>query len=143
MSSVINVDENQLYEAHLSGLRDHWDSTLERHGFDGAWICAGDQDMYLFDDHGPQFKPNPHLAQWFAPNAIPPGTLLWLSPGQIPTLLLEQSEDYWHAKPQPPQGIDAQVNLVSFDSIEALTSGAAEFAKGAKRVAVIWSSVGG
>jgi Xaa-Pro dipeptidase len=84
-----------LYADHLDTLQERTDRALAQHGFDALAIYGGRPYMQFLDDQPYPFKTNPHFKHWVPSNDASECWLLY-RPGNRPTLLFLQPEDYWH-----------------------------------------------
>ena len=95
------TDGYSLYRAHIDELRRRYDTALAACGLDAVVIAAGiPAEVFLDDQHLP-FKANPHLLQW-GPLREHPGSVLIVSGGQTPRLLVYTPTDFWHRIPPVP-----------------------------------------
>ena len=97
----MNPASLHLYRRHLETLAPQWAAALGAEDFDAALVAAGAPRNYLFDDHAPVFRPNPHFALWF-PHDRCEHALLLIAPGQRPRLFYLQPADYWHLPQKAP-----------------------------------------
>ena len=98
----MNPASLQLYRHHLETLAPRWAAALAAENFDAVLVAAGAPRNYLFDDHAPAFRPNPHFALWF-PHDRCEHALLLIAPGERPRLFYLQPDDYWHLPQQAPE----------------------------------------
>jgi Xaa-Pro dipeptidase len=85
----------KLFADHLKVVRARTDRALRQHGFDSLAIFAGRAPMQFLDDQSYPFKANPHFKSWVPLTDAAECWLLY-RPGERPTLLFYQPEDYWH-----------------------------------------------
>ena len=98
----VNPASEQLYRSHLDALAPRWAAALEAENLDAVLVAAGAPRNYLFDDHAPFFRPNPHFALWF-PQERCEHAILLIAPGKRPRLFYLQPDDYWHLPQQAPE----------------------------------------
>jgi Xaa-Pro dipeptidase len=101
MTAAATVDH--LFPAHLASLTRRTDRALAAIGADALVIGAGFPALKFLDDQSAAFAVNPHFKAW-APVLDAPGSFIVYRPGQTPTLLFHQPEDYWHKPPTLPTG---------------------------------------
>jgi len=92
---------NTGYPAHVKTLRERYDIALERSGYDAVVIAAGHPHAIFLDDQHLPFKANPHLLQW-GPLHEHPGSVLLVTQGETPQLLVYMPTDFWHRVPPVP-----------------------------------------
>ena len=92
---------DRLYPAHLAALTEHADRALIASRCDALVIGAGELKYRYLDDTTEHFIANPQFRAW-VPVTDAPGSYLIYVPGQKPTLLFHQPEDYWHKPPSLP-----------------------------------------
>jgi Xaa-Pro dipeptidase len=85
----------KLFADHLDTLRKRIDTALAQQKFDTLAIFAGRAPMQFLDDQSYPFKANPHFKQWVPLRETAECWLIY-RPGDRPTLLFLQPEDYWH-----------------------------------------------
>lgn len=107
------------YAKHLDILSHRWRDALAAGGFAAVLVAAGRPRHYLFDDQGPNFRPNPQFAHWL-PSRQCEGAALLFKPGQRPKLYFHQPQDYWHSPPQLPDWAEAHFDLAIFSDAEIL-----------------------
>lgn len=96
-------DLASLYPAHLETVKSLYAEALATSGYDAVIIHGGALRYAFLDDHAYPFRMNPHLKYWL-PVLDNPNCFLLYEPGQTPTLLFFQPEDFW-LKPAPaPSG---------------------------------------
>ena len=131
----------QQYQSHLEALAPQWAAALEAEAFDAVMVAAGAPRNYLFDDHGPVFRPNPHFALWF-PHEHCENALLLIAPGRRPQLFFHQPTDYWYLPQRLPEWAEAYFDLVVHPSTEALRRAASKAAATLGKVAAIGEGSG-
>ena len=94
---------DQLYVPHLRTLMQRTDVALAATGFDALVIRAGSPPVQFLDDQDYPFKVNPHFKAW-VPIVDNPRSILIYVPGQKPTVLFYQPNDFWHKPGKLPQG---------------------------------------
>ena len=106
---------DQLYAAHLGLLMSRADRSLERSGFDALVVHAGRPPLQFLDDQDYPYKVNPQFKAW-VPIIDNPRCILVYRPGNRPTVLFYQPNDYWH-KPAalPAAAWTGSVNLITMD----------------------------
>ena len=124
------------YQPHLETLAWQWTAALEAEDFDAVMIAAGAVRNYLFDDQGPAFQPNPHLALWFPHERCEHAILLFV-PGTRPRLFFHQPSDYWTLPQQAPQWADTYFDVTVYEDTHALFAAARTEAARLGRVACI------
>jgi Xaa-Pro dipeptidase len=96
-------DLDQLYPAHVAALQGRAARALAAVDC-GALVVGSGQVRYRFlDDAADPFTVNPHFKAWVPVLDAPGSFLVWV-PGQRPTLLFHQPQDYWHKPPTLPTG---------------------------------------
>src|SRR4051794_32159871 len=85
----------KLFADHLDTLRKRIDTALAQQKFDTLAIFASRAPMQFLDDQSYPFKANPHFKQWVPLRETAECWLIY-RPGDRPTLLFHQPEDYWH-----------------------------------------------
>ncbi len=106
---------DQLYAAHLDRLMRRTDRSLEASGFEALVIHAGRAPIQFLDDQDYPFKVNPQFKAW-VPITDNPRCILVYSPGNRPTVLFYQPNDFWHKSATLPAAAwTAEVNLVAMD----------------------------
>jgi Xaa-Pro dipeptidase len=93
---------DQLYVQHLQTLAQRTDQSLATGGFDALVIHAGSPPTQFLDDQDYPYKVNPHFKAW-VPIVDNPRCVLVYSPGNKPTVLFYQPNDYWHKPPRMPE----------------------------------------
>ncbi len=124
------------YKAHLETIESQWETALAATQFDAVIVAAGAPRNYLFDDHAPTFRANPHLALWF-PFEQAENSALLVVPGERPKLYFYQPKDYWHLPPEAPTWAESAFDMKTFDSVDALHSALLNDAQGHNKVAYI------
>ena len=132
----MNPAGEQRYRRHLQLLAPQWEAALEAEGFDAVLVAAGAPRNYLFDDHAPAFRPNPHFALWF-PHGGCEHALLLIAPGQRPRLFFLQPDDYWHLPQEAPDWAGACFDLAVHSGLDDLRDAALAAAAGFGSVACI------
>ena len=100
------------YAQHLAQLQEQAEAALARCGFDALVIASGIEKYAFLDDRPYLFQPNPHFKHWLPLGAHPYSWLI-VRPGQKPTVIYYQPDDYWHVPPSSPEGEwVAQVELL-------------------------------
>jgi Xaa-Pro dipeptidase len=103
---------DQLYEPHLTALMQRTDRSLARSGFDALVVHAGRPPLQFLDDQDYPFKVNPQFKVW-VPIIDNPRCILVYRPGDRPTVLFYQPNDFWHKPAKLPTAAwTAQINLV-------------------------------
>jgi Xaa-Pro dipeptidase len=97
----MNSAADALFADHLSTLARRADRALEASGQKALVLAAGEPQWQFLDDQPYPFKVNPHFMA-FAPLREAPGSAVVYRPGERPTLLFHQPEDYWHKPPSLP-----------------------------------------
>jgi Xaa-Pro dipeptidase len=85
----------KLFADHIAALQKRTDAALARQQFDSLAIFAGQAPLLFLDDQSYPFKANPHFKHWVPLKDAAECWLLY-RPGNRPTLLFLQPEDYWH-----------------------------------------------
>jgi Xaa-Pro dipeptidase len=102
---------DQLYAAHLATLMRRADRALAASGFDALVIHAGRPPVLFLDDQDYPYKVNPQFKAW-VPIVDNPRCILVYRPGDRPTVLFYQPNDYWHKPAKLPAAPwTAAVNL--------------------------------
>ena len=92
-----------LYREHLQVMMRRADRVLAACGFDALVVHAGSAPTQFLDDQDYPYKVNPHFKAW-VPITDNSRSVLIYRPGNKPTVLFHQPDDFWH-KPTPmPQG---------------------------------------
>ncbi len=92
-----------LYREHLQVMMRRADRVLAACGFDAMVVHAGSASTQFLDDQDYPYKVNPHFKAW-VPITDNSRSVLIYRPGNTPTVLFHQPDDFWH-KPTPmPQG---------------------------------------
>jgi Xaa-Pro dipeptidase len=103
---------DQLYASHLTTLMQRTDRALAHSGFDALVVCAGRPPVQFLDDQDYPFKVNPQFKAW-VPVIDNPRCILVYKPGERPTVLFYQPNDFWHKPAKLPTAPwTAQVNLI-------------------------------
>jgi Xaa-Pro dipeptidase len=122
---------DQLYAAHLATLMRRADRALALSGFDALVIHAGRPPLLFLDDQDYPYKVNPQFKAW-VPIVDNPRCILVYKPGNRPTVLFYQPNDYWHKPAKLPAAPwTAAVNLLAMED----DSKAASYWDGLGRVA--------
>lgn len=132
----MEIQLEQLYQAHLDALASHWQTALADNQQDAAILWAGHTENFLFDDQGPMFRANPHLLHWF-PHTDCEHAALLVRPGQQAKLYLWQPEDYWHLPPEVPAWCGAHFDVETYPTVAALEQALARDCAGTNRLASI------
>jgi Xaa-Pro dipeptidase len=104
---------DDLYQEHLQTVIRRTDESLAVAGFDALVVHAGVPPTLFLDDQAYPFKVNPHFKAW-VPIVDNPHCLLIHRPGQRPTVLFHQPNDFWHKPASLPDGAwTHEVDLVS------------------------------
>ncbi|MEA3159905.1 MAG: Xaa-Pro dipeptidase [Gammaproteobacteria bacterium] len=103
---------DQLYAPHLTALMRRTDRALAQSGFDALVVHAGRPPLQFLDDQDYPFKVNPQFKVW-VPIIDNPRCILVYTPGERPTILFYQPDDFWHKPAKLPTAAwtDA-VNLI-------------------------------
>jgi Xaa-Pro dipeptidase len=113
---------DQLYPAHLSTLMRRTDRSLEQCGFDALVIHAGRPPVLFLDDQDYPYKVNPQFKAW-VPILDNPRCVLVYSPGDRPTVLFHQPNDFWHKPAKLPTAAwTTAVNIVPVDDESKATA---------------------
>jgi Xaa-Pro dipeptidase len=106
---------DQLYGAHLAALMQRTDRALAHSGFDALVIFSGRPPLQFLDDQDYPYKVNPQFKAW-VPIIDNPRCVLVYRPGNRPTVLFYQPNDFWH-KPAtlPTAAWTGQVDLIVMD----------------------------
>jgi Xaa-Pro dipeptidase len=99
----MNDDLAQAYPLHLATLRQRADAVLEAAGRDHLVIPAGHPIGKHLDDMDYPFAVHPSFKHW-VPLLDAPGSWIVYTPGEKPTLIFLQPQDFWHVVPQDPSG---------------------------------------
>ena len=118
------TDTAALYQAHLAELRRRYDAALEQCGYTTVVIAAGEPHGVFLDDQHLPFKPNFHLLQW-GPLREHPGSVLIVTGGETPRLLVHAPSDFWHSIPPVPalfsdSGLDIDIVKERQSIVEAV-----------------------
>lgn len=132
----MNAVTQKHYQDHLRALESQWAAALEAASFDAVLVAAGAPRNYLFDDHAPVFRPNPHFALWFPHEPCQEAILLHV-PGHRPKIFFHQPADYWTLPQQAPDWAAAYFDLAVFADTETLQAAAGAATTGLGRVAFI------
>ena len=92
-----------LFPAHLAAMQQRATRALEAAGHSALVVAAGLPQLRYADDLHYPYVADAHFRAW-APLGDAPGSFLVFVPGNRPTLLFHQSEDYWHQPPALPRG---------------------------------------
>lgn len=108
-----------LFGEHLAEIGASTAMALDRHGFDGLILHAGEPlDLFLDDQHYP-FKTHPPFKRW-APLLDAPGSLVLVRPGLKPKLIFRVATDFWYQAARLPQsGWPEHFEVVEVTSDEA------------------------
>src|SRR5277367_531992 len=99
---VSDLSLDQLYPAHLATLMRRTDCALSASGFDALVVYAGRPPLQFLDDQDYPYKVNPQFKVW-VPIVDNPRCVLIYSPGEPPTILFYQPNDFWHKPARVPQ----------------------------------------
>ena len=103
---------DQLYAPHLAALMRRTDRSLAQSGFDALVVFAGRPPLQFLDDQDYPFKVNPQFKVW-VPIIDNPRCILVYRPGDRPTVLFYQPNDFWHKPAEvPTTPWTAAVNLI-------------------------------
>ncbi len=107
-------EPQQHYAQHIAELQRRYDQALTACGYDRLIIAAGHPHPVFQDDQHLPYKANPWLLQW-GPLTEHPGSVLLVSPGQTPRLLVHAPTDYWYRVPAVPDllnsgGLDIELH---------------------------------
>ncbi len=106
---------DQQYAAHLATLMRRTDRSLSASGFDALVVFAGRPPLQFLDDQDYPYKVNPQFKAW-VPIVDNPRCILVYSPGDRPTVLFFQPNDYWHKPAKLPTAAwTAAVNLIAME----------------------------
>ena len=105
---------------HLRVLQERWQTAMQKHGYQGVLLSAGDAQYYFQDDQGPRFKASPYFSQWVPPEFISPQALLFLQPNERAKLYLPQPTDYWHAVPKLPNFLEPFLDIIVEKEVTSL-----------------------
>jgi Xaa-Pro dipeptidase len=104
---------DELFAPHLTTLMRRTDASLAATGFDALVIHAGRPPIQFLDDQDYPYKVNPQFKAW-VPIVDNPRCILVYSPGNRPTVLFHQPDDFWHKPAKLPQEPwTAAVDLIS------------------------------
>ena len=103
---------DQLYAPHVAALMRRTDRSLAQSGFDALVVLAGRPPLQFLDDQDYPFKVNPQFKVW-VPIIDNPRCILVYRPGDRPTVLFYQPNDFWHKPAKVPTAPwTAAVNLI-------------------------------
>jgi len=91
-----------LYADHLREMTARADRALAAQGYDALVIASGSPKYLYLDDNSYPYKPNPRYRAW-----LPDGTsdcFVIYRPGDRPSLVFHQPDDYWYLPPALPEG---------------------------------------
>lgn len=88
-------DLSRLYPAHLAEVARRTTDALQRSGFEGVVLQAGEALGLFVDDQHYPYKAHPPF-KWWVPLLDAPGSLLHFQPGQRPRLLFFVATDFWY-----------------------------------------------
>jgi len=128
------------YLQHVAQIQQRWETALASNRFDAALVAAGARQNYFLDDQAPPFRANPHFSQWLDASGCEHAMLL-IQPGHKPTLFFHQQRDYWHQPPAVPD-LAGAIDIVIFDTLDALVDGACRAVERQNRTALIGDSSG-
>ncbi len=98
-----NPKLGRLYGEHLETVKARYDDALEKSGAAHAVVFSGAPRYAFLDDNTYPFRANPHFVGWL-PVTTAPFSYIVYTPGEKPTLIYFQPEDYWHVVPATPDG---------------------------------------
>jgi Xaa-Pro dipeptidase len=78
------------------------DRALAAQGYDGLIVASGSLRYLYLDDNSYPFKPNPRYRSW-VPDGTPDCFMVY-RPGDRPSLVFHQPDDYWYLPPALPEG---------------------------------------
>lgn len=128
------------YLQHVAQIQQRWETALAANRFDAALVLAGARQNYFLDDQAPPFRANPHFSQWLDASGCEHAMLL-IQPGHKPKLFFHQQRDYWHQPPAVPD-LAGAIDIVVFDTLDALVDGACSAVERQNRTALIGESSG-
>jgi Xaa-Pro dipeptidase len=112
---VSDSNLDQLFTPHLATLMRRTDRALAQYGFDALVVYAGRPPLQFLDDQDYPFKVNPQFKVW-VPIIDNPRCILVYKPGDRPTVLFHQANDFWHKPAKLPTAAwTSQVNLIVMD----------------------------
>jgi len=127
MDDATTVDG--LFSQHIAHLQGVAQAALDAVGAPALVVGAGFPKYRFLDDQTHPFVANPHF-QWWVPVGHAPGSFVLVRPGQRPTVVFHQPEDYWHKPPESLQGgwleaVDVVVIRRPADARQHMPSGSA------------------
>lgn len=93
----------ELFHQHLRTVQKHYADAMQADHYEQILIYAGRAKRQFLDDMEYPFKVNPHFKGW-VPLLEHPDSFILYTPGQKPTLVYYQPDDFWHRTPQAPSG---------------------------------------
>jgi Xaa-Pro dipeptidase len=106
---------DQLFAAHLATVMRRTDRALAQNGFDALVVFSGRPPLLFLDDQDYPFKVNPQFKVW-VPIIDNPRCVLVYKPGDRPTVLFHQPNDFWHKPAKAPTAAwAAHVELIVMD----------------------------
>ena len=91
------------FGAHIEAVCKRTAQALDRCGYAGLLVHAGDLLPVFEDDRTYPFEANAPFKVW-VPLSDAPGSFVWFVPGATPRLIIERPADYWHKPTDLPQG---------------------------------------
>lgn len=89
------------YLEHLRSVGRHTELALQRAGFEGVILHAGEPPGLFEDDQHYPYKAHPTF-KWWVPLLDAPGSLLLVRPGRTPRLIVQVATDFWYLPNQLP-----------------------------------------
>ncbi len=108
-----------LYKTHLQKLQSGWEQAMSETGFETIFVTAGSSSPYFLDDQSPPFRLNPHFAHWI-PDLDLQNSVLVITPGDKPRLMLYRPDDYWHASTSIPNEIYENFDVQRYNELGQL-----------------------
>ena len=99
---MLTSNLSPLYPAHLTEVARRTTEALERCGFEGVVLQAGEALGLFADDQHYPYKAHPPF-KWWVPLLDAPGSLLHFQPGQRPRLLFFAATDFWYQPAELPK----------------------------------------
>jgi Xaa-Pro dipeptidase len=96
-----NLDDT--FGPHLEALCERTAQALDRCGYTGLLVHAGELLPVFEDDRTYPFEANAPFKVW-VPLSDAPGSFVWFTPGAVPRLIIERPQDYWYKPTDLPQG---------------------------------------
>jgi len=91
------------FGAHIEAVCKRTAQALERCGYAGLLVHAGDLLPVFEDDRTYPFEAHAPFKVW-VPLSEAPGSFVWFVPGAAPRLIIERPADYWYKPTDLPQG---------------------------------------